>query len=381
MQFKNVVGQAVVKEKLIQAATEGRVSHALLFFGPRGSGTMPLAMAFAQYLLCENPGQEDSCGVCPGCVKVSKLVHPDIHYVFPVVTSSDVGSKPVSDDYIANFRTAILTNPYIETDEWVSLLTGGEAKNKQGNISAEEAQSIIRKISLKNFEGKYKIVFIWSPEKMNAASANKLLKSIEEPPDNTVFILAAEQRDQIISTILSRTQQVKVVRPRDEEVAAALCDRYGIQPAEAREMARLADGDFRLAQELADTEKGEGNYEQDFLNWMRLCFNPMNTMDKLQAWVEGMAAEPRERQKQFLFSSMQTLRECLLMNTADFSMVRIDDNQQQALQRFLPFVTENNVDGLVSTLNDAYYHIERNAYPKILFLDLSLKMSRQLQQK
>ncbi|MBL7925070.1 MAG: DNA polymerase III subunit delta, partial [Bacteroidia bacterium] len=221
MQFSEVIGQQAVKNRLVQSAREGRVSHALLFFGQPGSGVLPMARAFAQYLNCEAPGANDSCGACPSCRRSAGMVHPDIHFVYPVITGQGI-TKPKSIDYLEPWRELQLKFPYTGLSEWVEFITEGDAKSKQGIIPVEEAQDIIHKINLKAFEGKFKVIIIWMPEKFHPSTANKLLKSLEEPPDDTVFILASEARDQLLGTILSRTQMVKLERLHEEEVAEAL---------------------------------------------------------------------------------------------------------------------------------------------------------------
>ena len=379
MQFRDIIGQSAVKERLIVNSREGRVGHALLFAGPPGSGILPLARAFAQYLNCEKPGDSDSCGVCGSCKRSAKMIHPDVHYTYPVVTG--MVSKPRSVDFINDWRSAMVPGPYMDLNGWVDALTGGDSKTKQGIIPVEEAQEIIHKLNLKSFEGKYKVFIIWMPEKMAPQASNKLLKSLEEPPADTVFILATESRDQLLATILSRTQLVRLNRLSDPEIIQGLVDNFGLSGQEAADMARLADGNFSAALELAARESGGGSYEEEFLSWMRLCFSPMKVMDKLLAWVEGMADDSREHQKQFLTANLQIIRECLLMNAADGPLVRMDGAQRDAVRKFLPFISLNNIDEFVSTLSEAVYHLERNAHAKILFLDLSLKISTILQKK
>jgi DNA polymerase-3 subunit delta' len=379
MQFASVVGQQAVKDRLIAASREGRVSHALLFFGQPGSGVLPMARAFAQFLNCEQPGETDSCGVCGSCRRAAKMVHPDINYVYPVVTG--IVKNPCSVDFIEDWRNLQLEQPYANLTDWIDYITSGDAKNRQGNIPAEEAQDIIHKINLKAFEGRFKVMIIWLPEKMHVVTANKLLKSLEEPPSDTLFILASEARDQLLSTILSRTQLVKLGRLQEEDIVAALQSSYNLLETEAWDMARLAEGDFNLAIQLARQERGTGSYEEAFLNWMRLCFNPFKTMDKLLAWVDGIAAESKEEQKQFLAASLQVLRECLLINVADGPLVKMTNAQRTVIQKFLPFVNELNAAPFMEAVSEAIYQLERNAHGKILFLDLSLKIHRILQIK
>jgi len=378
MLFSEVIGQEAVKQKLISSCREGRVSHALLFFGPIGSGVFPLANAFAQYLTCENPGLEDSCGVCSGCKKNAKMVHPDVHYVYPVMTSKKF-KEPKSADYVGPWRETAIANPYLDYNDWVDVIA--ESETKQASIMKEEVVEIIHKINLKAFEAPYKVVIIWLPERMNVTVGNKLLKSFEEPPDKTIFILASEQRDALLQTILSRTQLLKVGRLKDDEVKNGLIRQYQLTEEKAKEITRYADGNYRMAMELASKEQGEGSHEQDFINWMRLCFNPSKTMAGLIGWVEGMASSSRDQQKHFLFSAIQVVRECLMMNVSGGEMVKLDPQQQEILALFKPFINKKNVDSFVSELNKAHFHVERNANPKILFLDLSLKISKILQIK
>lgn len=378
MFFRDVIGQQIAKERLIHSFNEGRVSHALLFHGPKGSGVLPLALAFTQFINCEKPSETDSCGTCSSCARQQKMVHPDVHYTFPVVVSK-TNKVAVCQDLLTEFREAVIDNPYLNHKDWMLAATGDEAK--PGVIPADEAMEIIRMISLKAFEGRFKVVIIWMPEKMNASMSNKLLKSLEEPPSNTIFILATEHRNSLLPTVLSRTQLIKLQRVQDEEITRHLIDNQGTEAGQAAFFASLSDGDYREAMELAGRENGAGSAEQDFLGWMRLCFNPEKNMDKLLGWVDAIHAEGREGQRQFLFSCMAILRECVLLGNKGDDLVRLMPEQKAALSRFVPFVNTNNSSDFSSALNEAYFHVERNANAKILFLDLSLKINRILQIK
>jgi DNA polymerase-3 subunit delta' len=380
MVFQSIIGQQSVKSKLILSSTENRVSHALLFFGQPGSGVLPMARAFAQFLNCEDPQASDSCGICGSCRRAMKMEHPDIHFVYPIVKGAGI-KDPTSVDYIREWRKLFVDNPYVSLNQWVDYISTGDAKNKQGIIPTEEAQKIIHKINLKAFEGKFKVIIIWMPEKMHPNAANALLKSLEEPTQDTLFILASEARDQLLSTIVSRTQLVKLQLLQEEEVAERIMSDYEMGRAEALDIARLADGNFSDAMEMAEHDKGSGSHEEAFINWMRLCFSPLKTMDKLLSWVDGMAAENKEHQKQFLGACLRVLRECLIVNLADGPLVKLESTQRIAIQKFLPFVNVNNIDAFSTELSEASYHLERNASTKILFLDLSLKISRILQIK
>lgn len=380
MLFREVIGQESVKANLRASRKEGRISHAQLFFGPPGSGVLPMAMAYAQYLICENPSDNDSCGVCPPCQKCNKMVHPDIYYSFPVITlSKQKIDKPVSNDFIADFRKAVLARPYLDYNDWMVEISDSE--NKQGRIYVHEGPEIIKRINLKAFEAPFKIVVMWLPERMGQDLSNKLLKSFEEPPDNTIFILASEAREVLLQTILSRTQSVKLGRLSDQQIINALLLSREMEMHKASEIARLADGDYHLAEELSQQLTGNETFDKAFLGWMRLCFNPAKNMEALMAWVDQMAANKREEQKQFLFASIQMVRECMMVNLADQSLVKLEDQQVKTLEKFLPFVNAKNMTPFVEELSKAHFHIERNASAKILFLDLSLKLSNILQIK
>ena len=374
MLFREVIGQQAVKNRFIQAVAEGRVSHAQLIFGPEGSGGLPMALAFAQYLTCENPTKEDSCGVCPACVKNAKMVHPDVHYSFPVATVRDI-SKPKSTDFIDEFRQAVLEQPYLDLNDWFESL---DTANKQGFMSVEESADILRKLHLKSFESQFKIVIQWMPEKMRTEAANKLLKIIEEPPDKTIFFLVTENRDQLLSTILSRTQLVKIRQLSDTDIQQALITRMQLPEQQSRAIAHLSDGNYHLALQLTSQEPSEKNFEEEFIQWMRLCFQPMKQFNKLLPWVDNIAKSGRERQKQFLLGSIQTIRECIMANMGPSEIVRLDEHQQQTLKDFKPFIHEQNMYAFINELNDACFHVERNANPKILFLDLSFRLNNAL---
>ncbi|MEP7265088.1 MAG: hypothetical protein ABI772_11350 [Bacteroidota bacterium] len=373
MLFKEVVGHILVKERFIGAVKESRVSHALLISGLEGTGGLPLALAMAQYLTCENPGVDESCGKCPSCLKNQKMVHPDVHYSFPVVKEPSREAKSV--EFMDDFRTAVLQNPYLDLTDWFEFLG---VNNKQGYISVEESADILRKLQLKSFESVYKIVILWMPEKLRVDSANKLLKILEEPPDNTVFFLVTENRDQLLPTILSRLQLIKAGRLADKEIVSGLMENKNIPELEAKRLAHLADGNYHLALSLSSSEITEKSAEELFIDWMRLCFNPMKTLPKLYAWVDVTSKSGRESQKQFLLSCIQIVRECIIVNVGAEPLIRLEETQYDKLKLFFPFIHEGNVHMIIKELSEAIYHIERNANPKILFLDLSFSLSNLL---
>lgn len=371
MQFKEVIGQQKTKERLINTVKDNRISHAQLFLGPEGSGNLALAIAYAQYIACSNRQENDSCGVCPSCLKYKKMVHPDLHFVYPVATSKAISKDPVSDDYIAQWRETIIENPYISETRWYEII---DVENKQGIISKNESQEILRKLNLKTFEAEYKIMIIWLPEKMNAAAANKLLKLIEEPPEKTLFLMVSENSEQIISTILSRTQLVKIPRIDNDSMRNALCDRFGMTPEKASDIVHLANGNFFDAQNIIHSvEEDEYNFNQ-FTTLMRYTYQ--RKMHEIINWVDDIAQIGREKQKGMLAYSLRLIRENFMLNLQKKEMVYLTQKEYDFSVKFSPFINMNNIQVLYQEFNRAHTDIEMNAYAKIVFLDLALKIMK-----
>ncbi len=375
MRFKNVIGHENVKNRLISSVKEGRISHAQMFLGPEGCGNLPLAIAYAQYISCLNKLEEDSCGECDSCVKYEKLVHPDLHFVFPVASSAEVKDKPTSTKYISQWREAILDEPYLSLAHWQNRIETG---NKQLLISKNESEDILKSLSLKTYESEYKVMIIWYPERFNIASGNKLLKIIEEPPSKTLFILVAQDAEQVLTTILSRTQLVKVGRIQEEVLSSELVKKYNLESSVAQKFAHQSDGNLITAQKLIEHSATEEEFHDLFKVWMRSAFT--GKVDGLIAWSENMASTAfgREKQKQFLNYSLHVFRESLMQNYGDAEMTRLASNEVKFLANFAPYIHGANCIEIIELFNDASYHIERNANPKILFLDVSLKLTKLL---
>jgi DNA polymerase-3 subunit delta' len=378
MKFSDVAVKQDVKELLLHSARENRVSHALLFSGPEGSAGLPLAIAFACYIHCENKTTSDSCGTCASCVKYRKFIHPDLHFTYPVVNAPQIkGRSPMSSDYIALWREALLKNPYLGLNEWYQALG---VENKQGFISVEESSDILRKLSLKPYEAEYKIQLIWLPEKMRAEAANKLLKILEEPPDGTLFLLVTEHRDQLLSTILSRTQLIKVPRPAIAEIASVMTGLFHKDAIVARRIAGIAGSNFHEAFRMATDDHRDLKPESEFMNWMRLCYGPFREHEgkvawtDLNTWIDRSVREGREYLKSFFAFCIDASRECLLVNQEADSMYRFNDELIPGFSRFTKFIHAGNIAQVYNLLNRAIYAVERNANPRILLLDLSLKM-------
>ena len=380
MLFKEVLGQEKLKELLMHCVLEDRIPHAQLFLGPKGSANLALALAFAQYVACKNKQQDDSCGTCTSCVKHLKFIHPDLHFVFPVATTYHVKSKPVSKNFLSEWRSLLDENPYFSLFDWLKHIG---VENKQGLISVEESVNVLKDLSLKPYESETRIMLIWMPEKMNIQAANKLLKIIEEPPQKTLFLLVAESTENMLATVLSRTQLLKVPRHSDEEVLNYLTNR-GVEQGKAKMISNLVDGNIYEALQLAEHGEDSEQNVLSFVQWMRLCFSALQVkdIDKLVHWSEMMAKAGRENQKSFLLFASNVMRDALLKNYGVETMMKMNvSGQNFTMDKFAPFIHAENCMEIISELNMAQLHIERNANPKIVFLDTSFKIARLLHKK
>ena len=380
MYFKEVLGQEKLKKLLMQSIREGTVPHAQLFLGPKGSANLALALAFAKYVSCENKQQDDACGACPSCVKHLRLIHPDLHFVFPVATTSKVKTKPISKNFLSEWRSLLDENPYFSVFDWLKHIG---IENKQGLISVEESAHVLKDLSFKPYESEIRIMLIWMPEKMNIQAANKLLKILEEPPQKTFFLLVAESTENMLATVLSRTQLLKVPRYSDQEVLNYLTDR-GVEQAEAKMISNLVDGNINEALKLVEYVEDSEQNTLNFVQWMRLCFSALQVkdIDKLVQWSEMMAKTGREKQKSFLLFASNVMRDALLKNYGVEKIMKMNvSGHNFTMEKFAPFIHADNCMEIISELNMAQLHIERNANPKILFLDSSFKIARLLHKK
>lgn len=367
MRFSDIPGNQEVKQRLLQSVKSGRVSHAQLFLGADGSAALPLAWAYAQYIACHNKEEEDSCGVCSSCLKYAKLAHPDLHWVFPVTTGKT--THPVSDHFISDWREAVLANPFLGEKEWYLHLG---VENKQGFVSVTEANELAKKMVLKPFEGAYKVVVIWHAEKMHTATANKLLKLLEEPPDKTLFILLAPQKEQLLTTILSRLQITQVANLSDEEMQRFLQEKQGADAASAYQATQLAEGNINEALRLLHGDEALVLNTELFQEWMRICYQA--NILKVTEWIDRIAKIGREQQKGFLQYALHMIRESLVHNFASSDLQRLRGEEQVFANKFSPFIHENNALGLIEEVEQAHLHIGRNGSAKIVFMDLSLKV-------
>lgn len=365
MVYEDIIGQQEAKQRLIRMVREERIPHALLFTGREGCGNLPAALAFTQHLYCVGEKNNGPCGTCSPCIKVSKLAHPDLHFVFPIAKSKDVKS---SADVIKEFREFFLRNRYLTLSAWFNELS---AENKQPIIPVEEANDILRKLSYTSYEGSYKIMIIWQPEKMNAEAANKLLKILEEPPEMTIFILVANYPDQLLATIMSRVQQIPFYPVSENEIADALVAFYKVSPDVAKQTAMLADGSYAEAITLLTQNEDNISFLNNFQSFMRLALK--FDCGKALQWIDENATSGRERQKQFLQYSLQVFRDSLMYNFGERNLVKLNGQEKEFLEKFAPFISQRNYEKLVEEFNTNYYYVERNANPKILFMDLLLK--------
>tara|TARA_B100000795_G_scaffold82836_1_gene60048 strand:- start:5110 stop:6270 length:1161 start_codon:yes stop_codon:yes gene_type:complete len=380
MLFNQLQGQQKSKQLLMQMVREERVPHAQLFLGSHGSGNLALALGFAQFISCTNKQQDDACGKCLSCVKHLKFTHPDLHFVFPVATTPSVKAKPISKNFLTEWRALLKENAYFSLFDWIKYIG---VENKQGFISVEESTHIVKDLSLKPYESETKIMLIWMPEKMNVQAANKLLKIIEEPPHKTLFLLVAESEENMLATVLSRTQLFKVPRYSDAEVTEYLINR-GVTEEKAQMISALVEGNINEALKLAEQSQDAEENSLHFVKWMRLCFSALQVkdIDKLVQWSETMAKAGRENQKSFLLYASNVMRDALLKNYGVAAMMKMNvGGQNFTMEKFAPFIHAENCMEIIEELNMAQLHIERNANSKILFLDASFKIARLLHKK
>ena len=338
-------------------------------------GKLPLAIAYARYISCLNPSNEDACGKCPNCIKFNHLAHPDLHFIFPVVKKKST-KDVVSDDYIAEWRELIAKTPYFNLHTWLEEMG---AENQQAQIYVKESNEIIRKLSLKSSQGGYKIIIIWLPEKMNQECSNKLLKLLEEPAEQTVFLLVSEEPDMLLTTIQSRTQRINIKGIEEKDLKEALMNIHGLQEQDATDIAHRSEGNFLKAIESISLNEENKLFFDLFVALMRLSYQ--RKIKEMKVWSENVAAMGRERQKHFLSYCQRMIRENFIYNFHNRSITYLGSEEEAFSTRFAPFINERNVMEIMSELNEAQRHIEQNVNAKMVFFDFSLKMIVLLIQK
>ena len=382
MQFSEILGQEHIKSHLTKSADLGRIPHAQLFIGPEGSGTLAMAIAYAQYIICSNHNAQNS-GANEACnLKFQKISHPDLHFIYPTVSTEEVKTKPKSIDFIAEWRQFLELNKYGSLFDWYQILG---VKNKQGEIRVDDAQEILKLLALKSFEGGYKIMIIWMADKLNIAASNKLLKLLEEPTDKTVFILISENEEDIIQTIRSRCQVLHFNGLPEKIIADALISNENIEPKTALKIAHQAQGNYNKALQLLQPDSESTFFEKWFVDWVRAAFRAKGNAAAIQdliQWSEQIAGLGRETQKKFLHFCIDMFRQALLLNYQTPELVYIEPQVEKfKLENFAPFVNGNNINDIFRELSDAMYHIERNGNAKIILTDLSIKLTRLIHKK
>ena len=370
MRFEDIIGLDSIKKSLVNEVEAGRVSHAQMLLGPEGNGKLLLAIAFAQYLLCDAPQQGDSCGECAHCKKVSSLSHPDLHFVFPVVANKS-NKVAYSGDRIQEWQALVNKQPYFNLRQWQMHL---DEMGKNASIGVEESRQILKRLALKSYSGKYKVMIIWLPERMNNQSANKLLKLLEEPPENTIFLLVSNAVDTMLPTIISRTQIIRVPALKAAEITGYLSQQYRVSEEAAASAAGLAQGNVAEAIELLQGADAQHAFFDLFVKMMRAAYkaNPMELMEV----SEDAASLDKENQKNFLKYGLHIFRESIILNYMKGELVNLQSNERAFLEKFARFINNQNITELMEEFNQAHYHLERNANPKILFSDVVIKLTK-----
>lgn len=368
MRFSEIYGNEKVKQKLITSVKNNHVAHAQLFMGREGSAQLPLAMAYAQFVNCENPSDVDSCGECPSCSKYQKLIHPDLHFVYPTTTTKSIPKDATSAKFMQDWRSFIADSPYQNLTDWSGHMG---AENKQCTISVEESRNLKKNLSLKSFESKYKVVILWLPELMHPSASNSILKILEEPPERTLFLLVSNNSDNIIITILSRCQAVRVHPFMEDQIKTYLINQHGQNEGAATSIAKIADGSLQRANQLLS--EYDGSNDQKFKDWMRLCYSYnftelVNLSDEFQKFS-------KENQKSIFQYGLKLLREVLVYPLGEEKINRLSESDVQFVQGFSKNISEDKIERISKLINEAYRNIERNASPRIVFLDTSLSIA------
>jgi DNA polymerase-3 subunit delta' len=380
MYFRDVIGQTAIKNRFIQTVKDGQIPHAQLISGASGTGTLQLAFAYARYICCTNREEQDACGTCPSCLKFNKMIHPDAHFVFPVFKPNS-NKKWVSDDFIGDWRSIILEKKYFSYQQWMNYI---RAENAQGMIYADESDEIIRKLSFKAYESDYKVVIIWLPEKMHNACANKLLKLLEEPPDNTVFLMVTEYSDQLLSTILSRSQLIRVHGIETETLIAALQSNYSLSEQEAVDCCRMAEGSYLKAIENIQSSEENTLFLEQFIRCMRGAFTIANfspdkklekqrSLKDLKNWAEDLSKMGREQEKKYLSYAQRLVRENFILNLSQADLNYLNHSENAFSEKFSPYINHKNIQAFMDELELAERHIEGNVNAKLVFFDLALQ--------
>lgn len=380
MYFRDVIGQQNIKDRFIQTVRNGRIPHAQLISGASGTGTLQLAMAYARYICCIDRGETDSCGHCTSCQKFDKMIHPDAHYVFPIFKKNS-SKKWVCDDFIVEWRKILIERLYFSYNQWMLQI---KAENAQGVIFAEESDELNRKLSLKAYESDYKVVIIWLPEKMHDSCANKLLKLLEEPPENTIFLMVTEKSEQLLSTVISRSQITRVHGILPEDIENALRSKFKIPEEEIKNYSRLAAGSYLDALECIEISDDNSFFLEQFKRCMRGAYIIANftaekkaekqkSLKDLKLWSEEMVKIGREQQKKYFSYAQRLVRENFILNLGNKELNYLNPSENNFSSNFSPFINHKNIAAFMEELELAEKHIESNVNAKLVFFDLALQ--------
>ena len=379
MKFSNILGNNSLKKLLINSVKKNRIAHSQMFLGEKSSPKLLFALAYAQYINCQNKSLDDSCGTCHSCVKHQNLTHPDLHLIFPVLSINNI-KKVISDDFVKEWREKVLKNPYLDLDIWFDVFSSENKTGKTGYIYTQESESLHRKLSLKHYESEFRVVLIWLPEKMQVNTSNKFLKLLEEPPKKTIFLLVSENTDLILSTIMSRLQIIKIHNYNPSEIEAFLIDKFPMkEQVEIKEAISLTEGNVgRSIQILYDESEEDKNFEE-YKCWMRLCYSVNFT--EITKWIDKRCQKGRRSQTLFLKYALKMTRNCLVFHFSDINKLFITQKEKIFLTKFHPFIHQDNIIIISEKLEECIKNIERNANPKIMFYELSLQLMKLLKVK
>ena len=379
MRFKDIKGNIKVKNQLINSVKHNRLSHSQLFLGSEKSTKLSLAIAFSQYINCTNKTENDSCGSCDSCIKYNNLSHPDLHLIFPVLNINGI-KKPVSDNFVIQWREEVLQNPYINLNQWLDVFSSDNKSGKTGYIYTHESENLHKKLALKHYESKYRVVLIWMPEKMQAVTSNKLLKLLEEPPNNTIFLLVSENSELLLKTILSRLQITKINDLQTNEIKEILKEKFpNKSEVDVENSLSYSDGKIGKSIGFLSVENFENDNFTDFQNWMRTCYSV--NIQEVAKWVNERTKKGRREQSIFLKYSLKMVRNCLIFHFSDPDSLHITQKENQFLNKFHLFIHEGNISEITEKIEDCIKNIERNANAKIMFYELSLQIIKLLKVK
>lgn len=370
MLFENIIGQDKVKKELIYSVNSGRLGHALLFSGKNGYGTLALALAFSQYILCTGDKRNDSCNHCASCHKMHKIIHPDLNFSFPIIKAK---ATSVSDDFLAEWRTFLSDKPYAGLQEWAESI-GVEGKSMI--IPVKESHNIIHKLNFKSVESDYKIMLIWQPERMNTEASNSLLKILEEPHEKTLFILVSENPNKLLPTIKSRVQEIKINPISATDIKEYLIQKKGLEENLASSYSHTSGGDLERALHLIESPEMAKYNQEQFINIMRLCWN--RNMIAVNSWVDDITKLSIEPQKNFLHHSLRMLRENFMLRFRENKLIYMTDKEREFSVKFSPYITEKNIIHLQQEFERAYKDLSANVNPTIVFTDLCIKVMQNI---